>query len=102
MYLAKRDRAQLDRIEEHLHTILRRLHRMAIDEAAFDSALAEFVTTLDSTLDAIKAKLDSLDVPATDFTDELATLDAAKERLSSFVADNAGADEPPAEEAPPA
>lgn len=66
---------------------------MAIDEAAFDSALAEFVSTLDSTLTAIQTKLDEIGEPV-DFSDELATLDGAKTRLQEFVDANTTPTEP--------
>jgi len=61
---------------------------MAANEQQFDEALTAFVTTLDESLTAIKAKLDSLGV-SVDFTDELATLDVAKTALTDFVAANA-------------
>ena len=67
---------------------------MAANEQEFDAALAEFVTVLDVSLTAIKAKLDSLDVPV-DFSDELATLDAAKATLTDFVSANTAAPEGP-------
>lgn len=79
---------------------------MAIDEAAFNEALADFVGVLDDTLETIQSKLDSLGTP-TDFTEELATLDAAKQRLNEFVASNTGTagggtdETTPPEEVPP-
>lgn len=67
---------------------------MALDEAAFDEALAAFVTVLGQSLDAIKAKLDSLGA-GVDFSDELATLEAASTTLKDFVAANAVIPPPP-------
>jgi len=61
---------------------------MALDEAAFDAALADFVGVLTASLDAIKAKLDSLGT-GVDFSDELATLEEASTTLKDFVTANA-------------
>lgn len=72
---------------------------MAMDEAAFDAALADFVVSLDDALAAIQAKLDEQGVTV-DFTDELATLDGAKTKLTDFVAANTAPVTPPVE--PPA
>jgi multidrug efflux pump subunit AcrA (membrane-fusion protein) len=91
---------QLERIEAKLDTILRRQAIMAINEAEFDAALAEFITSLDGALTAIQAKLDEAEVEV-DFTDELASLDGAKTRLSEFVAANTTPEVPPVEEVPP-
>ena len=72
---------------------------MAINEQEFDAALTDFVTSLDTALDAIKAKLDSMGV-ASDFTDELEALAGAKTTLTDFVAANVTPVEPPPEPTP--
>lgn len=63
---------------------------MAINEAEFDAALAEFITALDDTLNIIQEKLNSIGSEV-DFTDELDTLTSAKGRLTDFVAANSEA-----------
>jgi len=84
----------LRRIEYKLDYLIRSVNIMAANEAEFDSALAEFMTTLDDALNTIQTKLDEESV-SVDFSDELASLDQAKTRLSDFIARNAPTPEPP-------
>ena len=73
---------------------------MEVNEQEFNVALTDFISTLDSSLGAIKTKLDGMGV-ASDFSDELAMLTDAKSKLTDFVAANASTPvEPPVE--PPA
>jgi septation ring formation regulator EzrA len=90
-----RHQQPLERIERKIDNVIRRLKRMAANEADFDAALTEFLTSLDAGLTAIQAKIDSLGVTV-DFTDELASLDSAKTKLSDFVAANSDPVPPPA------
>ncbi len=70
---------------------------MAVDQAQFDAALAEFVSDLDAGIEAILAKIDALEgITAADFSDELATLTGAKDRFAAAVTDATdGPDAPP-------
>ena len=94
----------LERLHEHSHLILRRLREMEVNEQEFNVALTDFISTLDSSLNAIKTKLDGMGV-ASDFSDELQMLTDAKTSLTDFVAANASSTpteptEPPVEPTP--
>jgi hypothetical protein len=71
------------KINEILDTI-RRLDKMAVDQATFDSALTEFFTDLDTGLEAIAARLAALEVPV-DLTAELQQVTDAKSKFDAAV-----------------
>lgn len=70
-------------------TIARRLDTMATDQAAFDAALTDFLTDLETGLAAIQAKLDQAGTPI-DLTAELAQITDAKAKLDAQVAADTG------------
>jgi hypothetical protein len=77
----------LQRIENKVDAILvlmGGLIRMAVDEAAFDAALTEFLSDVEAGMQAVQAKLDSLGTPV-DLSDELQQIRDAKDKFNDQV-----------------
>ena len=68
-----------------LDDIIRRLDKMATDQATFDAALTDFLADLEAGLQAIADKLNSLGTPV-DLTAELGQISDAKAKLDAAVA----------------
>jgi hypothetical protein len=73
------------RIERMLEYLIRKVERMAVDQATFDAALAAFLTDLQAGLDAIAAKI-AAEAPAVDLSAELAQVQSAQATFDAAVA----------------
>ena len=76
----------------------RKVDRLMVDQATFDSALADFTNDLTTGLAAIQAKLDAANVPV-DLSAELQQITDAKTAFDAQVATDTagGTDVPPAQ-----